>query len=411
MNDKKKREKLIIYINPPYAEVSSKKININGEKGKKGVNKTLIQERYLDQLGTASRELYAQFLIRINKELPGAYIANFSTLKNLQGSAFDKFRKNFKPKLNSLFVVPANTFDNVRGDFPIGFFIWDGSKKESFKKITADVYNKDAELTGQKNFHLISKDQYINKWISQYKEKEPIDSIGFMDGINANDFQHNNIVYITNTNKFIPNPRGIWITPRNIFPVAIYLSVRKVFKSTWLNDRDQYIVPSSGWETDPLFQSDCLTYALFNNKILTSFEKNGFVTPLTNQWIPFKEEEVQAKDCFENHFMTDFISGQYSPKTSPIIDNSLIPTTKLTFSAEAREVFATGKKLWQFYHSQKITNPNASLYEIQKFFQNLQSDETAFKKYDELITELRNRIKILSENIKQKAILYGFLKL
>lgn len=39
-------------------------------------------------------------------------------------------------------MVPGNTFDNVTGQFPIGFFIWNCEEKEQFSHIEADVYDK-----------------------------------------------------------------------------------------------------------------------------------------------------------------------------------------------------------------------------------------------------------------------------
>ena len=40
------------------------------------------------------------------------------------------------------FVVPGNTFDNVKGNFPIGFFMWNLSKKENIKdSIKCDVFD------------------------------------------------------------------------------------------------------------------------------------------------------------------------------------------------------------------------------------------------------------------------------
>jgi len=40
-----------------------------------------------------------------------------------------------------LLIVPADTFDNVKGKFPIGFLIWDTKIKEKFEKIECDVYD------------------------------------------------------------------------------------------------------------------------------------------------------------------------------------------------------------------------------------------------------------------------------
>ena len=71
VNDPEKRKKLVIYINPPYAEVSSKDI-----KGKVGVNLTKVHKQYSHVLGTAGRELFAQFLIRIYAESSTEQTAN-----------------------------------------------------------------------------------------------------------------------------------------------------------------------------------------------------------------------------------------------------------------------------------------------------------------------------------------------
>jgi len=90
INDENKRKKLVIYINPPYAEVSSKDI-----KGKVGVNQTRVHEKYNNCLGTAGRELFAQFLTRIYFEIKNCKIAEFSKLKVFNGSAFIKFREYY----------------------------------------------------------------------------------------------------------------------------------------------------------------------------------------------------------------------------------------------------------------------------------------------------------------------------
>ena len=98
LKDPEERKKLVIYINPPYAEVSS----VNG--GKKGVNQSLIHDKYIKMLGTAGREVYTQFLLRIYFEMRGCKIAEFSKLKTLQGAAFDKYRSYFKAKLCNMFI-------------------------------------------------------------------------------------------------------------------------------------------------------------------------------------------------------------------------------------------------------------------------------------------------------------------
>lgn len=36
-----------------------------------------------------------------------------------------KFRETFKAEFLAGFLCPADTFDNVKGQFPIGFLVWD----------------------------------------------------------------------------------------------------------------------------------------------------------------------------------------------------------------------------------------------------------------------------------------------
>ena len=415
INDEEKRKKLVIYINPPYAEVSSK-----AEKGKVGVNQNKTHTKYSSILGTAGRELFAQFLMRIYSEINGVIIGEFSTLKILQGSAFLSLKNHFQANLEKIFLAPADTFDNVKGQFPIGFKIWNTNKKDSFEKIQADVYDKNACFIGTKGIYALNKSQYINKFISNYKTTKD-NNIGFMDGINGNDFQHNNIVYVLNTKEQLPNPRGIWINNDNLIPVSIYFSVRKAIQAYWLNDRDQFLNPNDNWKTDYEFHNDCFAFTLLNNNIQTRFG--------LNHWIPFTEKEVNAKEKFASSFMTDFMKSPPTPKggattndlfsIDPVALSTVItPTPRvggLVFSLEATAVFDAGRALWSYYHSQKEVNVNASLYDIREYFQgrnaagrmNPRSDDAT---YSELIGNLRKKLTELADKIKPKVYEYEFLK-
>jgi len=406
LNDEKKRKKLIIFINPPYAEVSSK-----AEKGKVGVNLSKTHTKYNSILGTAGRELFAQFLIRIYSELNGVILAEFSKLKILQGSAFLSLKDHFQAKLEKIFLAPADTFDNVKGQFPIGFKIWNTNKKEIFQNVVADIYDKNANFIGTKGIYALNKSQYINKFISIYKTTKE-NSIGFMDGINGNDFQHNNIVYVLNTKEQLPNPRGIWITKDNLIPVSIYFSVRKAIEANWLNDRDQFLNPNENWKADKEFQNDCLTFTLFNNNIQIKFG--------VNHWIPFTESEVNSKEKFESNFMSDFIKGKI--KSEQQADGLFGDTTTnqfdinkpRLFSNEATAVFNSGLELWKHYHSQDNVNVNASLYDIKLHFQGRNDKgrmnaKSTDEKYTELMGNLRQKLNLLSDKIAPKVYEYEFL--
>ena len=414
LNDPEQRKKLVIYINPPYAEVSSV-----FAKGKKGVNQSKIHDQYLSKIGTAGRELYIMFLCRIYEELSGCFVGEFSTLKVFQGSAFDKFRSFFQSKLEKIFIVPADTFDNVKGKFPIGFKIWNTNKKKLFSKISSDIFNERGNYIGEKTLFIIDKDNFINKWISKYKFTKE-NYIAFLAGTNSNDFQQNSIVYILNKKEQMSNPRGVWISDLNLIPVSIYFSVRKVIPATWLNDRDQFLYPNEGWKTDREFQNNCLAYTLFHSS--NNIQSQHGI----NHWIPFTEEEIQAKEKFQSSFMKDFMTGKLtvSPQKDEQSEMNFKKSKKRTaliFSAAAQDVFTAGRELWEYYHeecykynSQKY-NVNASFYEIREYFQGRNEagkmkNKSDDQKYMELLRKLREQLKILGEEILPKIYQYGFLK-
>lgn len=386
LNNPQKRKKLVIYINPPYAEAGSGQ----GRSFKDKVattNKTY--EKYKDIIGKASNELFAQFFIRIWAEIPGCYLAEFSTLKILQASNFAVFRSVFQAKLEKMFAVPADTFDNVKGQFPIGFMIWNTAKKGIIKKIEADIYDRISQPIQSKNFYVYKKeDKLINEWLNFYKTKKCF--VGVLMG-DAPDYQNNKYVSIQNT---IGKRHGkyFYIDEDNLQISTTYLAVRHCIEVNWLNDRDQFLYPNDGWKEDMEFQADCLAFTLFHGQNRISSEQG------INHWIPFSEQDVDAKDVFASHFMSDYIKDK-----------------QIEFSAEAQAVFAAGKALWKYYHEQPQANPNASFYDIRAYFQGRDKNgkmnkDSADTQYMALIGSLRQAQKVLATKIAEKVYKYGFLQ-
>ncbi|MCB0536511.1 MAG: hypothetical protein KDE33_03185 [Bacteroidetes bacterium] len=402
INDAEKRKKLVIYINPPYAEAD----NRIGE-GRKGVAESNIHKKYSDKMGYTKREMYIQFLTRIYFEIPHVVLANFSTLKNLQAPRFLDFRNFYKAKLEKLFLSPAKTFDNVSGEFPIGFFIWDTKKEEKFEFIEADVYDKNKDFIGIKNIWAYDNLKFINDWVKTFR-KTNSESIATIIGVGS-DFQNQRLVRFGEPFMKVPASNHNWQTSKdNLIQTSIYYTVRRIIDANWLNDRDQFLWPDIGWQEDTEFQNDCLTHTLFSNNISNSFG--------TNHWIPFTEEEVNAKERFESHFMTDFIKGKIKIENkTDLFGNGINKNVKREFSNEANQVFDTGKELWKYYHSKPNVNVNASLYDIREYFQgrndkgrmNSRSDDEI---YMEFISELRRKLNSLADKIKPKIFKHGFLK-
>ena len=232
---------------------------------------------------------------------------------------------------------------------------------------------------------------------------------------NGNDFQHQNDVFIDNDlAKKTFGGLHLTITNQNLISSAILFSVRHCLEATWLNDRDQFLYPKDGWKTDPEFQTDCLAFTIFSNNIQSKYG--------TNHWIPFTEQEVNAREKFDSNFMTDFIKGKPKPPKKSMYTLSILfepeatyNLTPLKFTKEATAVFDAGRELWKYYHRQPNCNVNASLYDIREHFQgrneagkmnNKSSDEI----YMNLIGDLRDKLKQLADKIEPKVYEYEFLK-
>ena len=198
INNPEKRKKLIVYINPPYAEATTATTVSGTGKNKAGVAiNHKANEFFKSKIGNASNEIFALFMAQVYEKIPNCILAQFSKLKFIQGSNFAKF-KNFKAKYLDGFMVPSNTFDNVKGNFPIGFTVWNLNSKEKIANIACDVYNEDNEKIGVKTFYG-NLPKSINKWIVKFQDKN-CEAIGILTNYPP-DFQNQNKVFIQKSNS------------------------------------------------------------------------------------------------------------------------------------------------------------------------------------------------------------------
>ena len=350
LNDPEKRRRLVIYINPPYKEATSARQKTGTGENVAGLTKgTPRYERYLPRIGTAARELFALFLMRIHEEIPGCVVGQFSTLKHLQSPNFAAFRRAFRARLCRSFLVPADTFDNVKGKFPIGFFVWrlgdegtkvtegtkatEGTKttkgtKETaggdavpgcsslsirtapFTSAVADVYDRKGERIGTKAIHSYDGDRFVIEWLRQFYDKKG-ERIGYLRMIGT-DVQNSAGVFIASDlspNDFKKHTYTV-ITRRNFVEMCIYMAIRHVVEATWLNDRDQFLWPKDSWKDDFEFQYDCLVWALFDNVVKSA---DG-----VNHWVPFSEEAAGTRDEIASHFMIDVLCGDGVPAVAAV---------------------------------------------------------------------------------------------
>ena len=422
-------KKILILINPPYAEAtSSSSILSNSVTTKEGVSKTKFSLTCMERFGKASNELYTQFLARISLEIPTATIAIFSTLKYVISPTLEVFRGNWNAKYLSGFVVHSKSFEGLNGDFPIGFLIWktnilSPNKKQEILTINTEVLDKKANPIGEKTFYNLPNNELLTTWIKRPKTNKveviplknaiiPATSSKDLRGTKwsenalawfncaGNDLQQASKLTFILSSGF-GSGRGLFVNENNIEEVSISFAVRRLIDFNWLNDRDQFLQP-----TEPLtqeFKTDCLLWMLFNGSNLTAsaneLEWNDRKWSIVNHFIPFTEEEVGANDRFESDFMVQYLRDK-------------------KLSAEAKLVLAEGRKLWSAYFQQtdvrsvrdelKLNRPDVGWYQIRNALKkrNESGDfmPVSFKPFEEAY-------KALTEKLQPMVYELGFLKL
>ncbi|WQV86040.1 hypothetical protein KVM76_07105 [Helicobacter pylori] len=421
LNDKEKRKKLIIYINPPYAEAGNKaKMSGTGEHKAKVARNNKTHETYKDFLGSGANELFAQFFMRIYKELNGCIMASFSTLKYLNSSNFKKFREVFKAKFLEGFMVPADSFDNVTGQFPIGFLVWDTATPplKPTNALNLEVFDSLGEFLGYKNIHSCNKVLFLADYLQKFQPTKRDTIFGYLDP-GRNSFQHQNLVHISVIDKSQQSHVKYFpIITTTILLVSVFFSIRHCIKHTWRNHNDQFYAPyDDTWQDDSEFKNNCLIFMLFHskNRITT--------TQGTNHFIPFSENEVGPKERYSSHALLEFLKGEIKePKENDSLFLSAKKENKpLKFSPSASKVFDASKEIYRHYHAQDFTNrpynANASLYDIKEFFQGRNKQgklnlptKAKDKYYKQLYANLQDALKDLAEEIQPKVYEYGFLR-
>jgi hypothetical protein len=370
---KKGAKPILVLINPPYAEATSggnSAADVAGNS-KPGVARTRFAEAGMSRYGKAKNELFMQFIARVHLELPAAALAIFSKLKHISTPTLKEFRLAWRARYLGGFVFHSHTFDGLKGEYPIGFLIWDSSKSEPVGGVTVDVLDDDGQIVEERTFLNYDGKFLLTDWVKRPRSNRnsvvPLKnsiipatatkdlrgcywSNGALAWLNCggNDFQHANRDTFMFSSGY-SSGRGFFVTSENLWQAAIVFSVRRLIKPTWLNDRDQFLQPSQPLSDD--FKSDCLVWMLFNGSNLTAgadgLRWKDRDWSLTNHFIPFTEREIRAKARFESNFMVRYMAG-------------------MVFSPAAQAVLDEGRNLFQRFHETSFPNKIRQEYKLNR---------------------------------------------
>ena len=415
----------IVYINPPFATAQDAK----QIQSKTGVSKTKV-ELLMDKakIGHAKRELFAQFMFRIANELPkNTFLGMFSTLKYVNAPDSADYRdKHFNFKFERGFTFHSKCFHGVTGDFPISFLIWNLSKSSKQKTIEIDIANNEGTTIGTKHLRLIDKKDVLNNWFPRPQNSNTYILPPLSNGITVrdgntdtrhrarpdflasicskgNDFQNAKYVSILSSPSV---SAGAFTVVKENFGKALTLhAVRKIPKPTWLNDRNQFLVPHTSPPTS--FINDCVVWSLFAPSNETTALKNasylGKTYQIKNNFFPFLLQDIQRWEVRDSDLKMQMLKADDRFVATWLANNPL--------SAEAKAILTTAKAVYKLFYAQlhqmathkwKIETWDAGWYQIRRCLgeHNLGADE---------LKALSTAQDLLAQKILPGIETYGFL--
>ncbi|MBQ7476735.1 MAG: hypothetical protein IJT06_05000 [Selenomonadaceae bacterium] len=418
----------IIFINPPYATA-----NNNQDKNlfnKTGVSLTGIRKLMtVENLGEVSRELFSQFLYRISREFSErqTHLGIFSTLKYTNSTNDQKFRdKIFHYKFERGFVFHSKIFDGCKGNFPVGFLIWNLAENISLEeqKISLDVYNSDTEKFATKVITSEHKKDFLSKWVKRprctkkfpplsggfnvaEKNKDRRDRIAenFLASMmcNGNDFEHQ--IYTSILSGPYVSAGAMSITPENFEQSMVVHMVRRLPKATWLNDRDQFMQPLE--ELSREFICDAVVWSLFapsNQTVsLRNVEYEGETYRMKNNLFPFLLEELKDWKISD-----DAIRWQVATAKEDRFAALWLKKNSADISAEARAVLNEGRRLYKKFYSE-LKDLYTKKFRIEDWDVGWYQIRMTIKDFDKLVA-LRFPFAKLGEKLLPQIYALGFLR-
>jgi hypothetical protein len=413
--------KWIILINPPFA--TSQTAGTNHGDSKEGVSTTKIRETmHKEKLGEVSRELFAQFLFRIKTEFANknAHFGLFSKIKYLNANNDQKFRDNiFHFTFENGFVFSSVNFSGTSksSQFPVGFLIWNLSETQKLEnqQISVDIFNENVEKIGVKIVTTENRDKFLSKWIdrppatiifppfssaivvkSDNKDCRNEIATGFLASLMCagNDPQHQNNTALL-SGPYV-SAGSLSVTPENFEQAMVVHAVRRIPKATWLNDRDQFLLPNR--KPSDGFIDDCTVWNLFSNSNATvamknvEYEKHTY--QIRNHFFPFTISEVKNWEITDGDIAETLVNAEDTFVANWLLERNL--------SAEAKEVLTKGKEIYKFYYA-NLGQMRTMKFKIETWDAGWWQIRNALADVD-LAKEMFAEMKVLHNNLKSKIL-------
>ena len=308
-------KQIIVLMNPPYGRASSGKKG--GRQSTTGLSITEVNsEMVKNKIGKASSQLYCQFIYKLS-QIGIGNICMFTPPLYLTGQSMKKFRKNLfsNYKFESGFIMDSANFADVKSWGLTFSIISKGKNDKSFNfDILEEGKSFSVENLGKKILYNTDDKKSLNEW---YKEKNinKIDFPGTTNGINVVNKHKSTLSegsfgwFYADSNTIEKNPtnvslfslgfshgQGCNIGKNNFDKIITSFSARKIVKSDWVNQKDEYLVPNAEHEGFDEFKKDSLIFSLFHiHSFQTSLRQVIYKTEnwdVKNQFFWMSKEEM-----------------------------------------------------------------------------------------------------------------------
>jgi hypothetical protein len=425
-------KQIIVLMNPPYGRA-------NGESKlgtiSKGGTTTVISENMKNEkYGSASSQLYAQFLYRVMK-LKISNICVFSKSLYKTSESYKKFRKEFysQYKFDSGFLFKCSEFADVSDSWAVDFSIFSKGKQDN-DTIMDVLSNENYSIQKNSEKVLTSTDnrKTLNNWINTEKTEvvdfpklssalsiketvygfgKPVNCFATLVS-NANNVAKNaNSVYIVNGGVG-ENVGKVYVSNDNFIKASCIFSSRKLIKGDWINDKDEYFTPNEEKENFLSFSIDSVIFSLFNNSSeqssLRQVNYKDQLWDIKNQFFWMSKEEIMNLANQNNY--TEMYNDSRTD-SDRYVHNLLFGEQRIydQLSTEAKNVLDTATELVRLSIGMRrnFADDHNHLNSWDAGYAQL---KLLWKEYfPQQFKEFRNKYKVLEDKMRPMVYELGFL--
>ena len=438
----KQKKPILFLLNPPFAKNTGK----NNRGTTEEVCYTKVREDMnKEKLGDCTANLYAQFLyriiqIKIQFNLSNVHIAVFSPTLFLTGKSFEKFRIKF---LNNFAFEKGVQFDasHFAGnskDWGISFSIWKSGEtidKNNFAYTNIDI-NENGKIVERGNkvlYNIDGKNLRASDWVREFTNKLKThnapnvtsainiqlkntkrkgmlvdNALGFFNCGSNNVDKNNDSVGLYST--AYSNGVGPSIIPVNFIRCVTFFSARKLIEKTWINSKDEYLVPEENHSQYKEFVNNSIIYSLFHDSSqqssLRKINYKGKEWDIVNEFFWMSKNEIMQLAEKNN-----FDKCYYDAKTSEDRYVYKILQT-ITLSAEAQAVLDKANEIvrntFKYRDIFDSENPNYQIMNWDCGWFQIKELANKFNKKD--IEEFNILFKKLEDRMRPMVYELGFLR-